>query len=58
MKRLFVYLTRWQISGIVMMLPCAFLNLLGFVNPYVNIAWASLIGGIIFYKIDKQIFDT
>jgi len=55
--RLLIYLTRWQFSGIVMMIPFKLLTLLGFINPYLNIAVASLVGGLIFYKLDKKIFS-
>ena len=39
-----------------MMLPCAFLIALGFTDPYINIALASIFGGLVFYKVDKKIF--
>ena len=56
MHRLLIYLARWQISGVVMMIPCSLLIAAGLVNPYINIAIASLFGGLVFYKIDKKIW--
>ena len=53
MKRFIIYLMRWQLSGVILA-PCIYL-----LNDYgsiVSAIVANLIGGIIFYWIDKTIF--
>lgn len=52
MKKFILYLIRWQASSPVLAL-C--LLLLPF-NTIVNTIIANLIGGIIFYFVDKRIF--
>ena len=52
MKRFLLYLIRWQCSSPILAI-C--LHFLGF-NVLVNTIIANLIGGIIFYFIDKRIF--
>ncbi len=51
--RFILYLIRWQLSTPILAL-C--LNLLHF-NILVNTIIANLIGGIIFYWVDKYIFN-
>lgn len=54
MKRFLIYLLRWQLSTPVLALVTFF------TIEYVGSIWsaviANLIGGIIFYQIDKKIF--
>lgn len=55
MKRFIIYLMRWQLSGVILA-PCIYL-----LKDYGSIACAvvgNLIGGIIFYWIDKLIFKS
>ena len=52
MKRFIAYMARWQLSGVVLA-PCIALipN-----NPIYSAVIANLIGGCLFYFIDKWIF--
>lgn len=52
MKKFLLYLIRWQLSSPILAL-C--LHFLGF-GTIVNTIIANLIGGIIFFFIDRQIF--
>lgn len=53
MKRFGLYLLRWQASTIILA-PCiAWLAPLG---PIASAAVANLIGGVIFYFVDRRIF--
>ena len=52
MKKYFLYLIRWQLSTPILAL-C--LNLLHF-TTLTNTIIANLIGGMIFYWVDKHIF--
>jgi hypothetical protein len=53
MKRFTLYLLRWQASTIILA-PCiAWLAPLG---PIASAAIANLIGGVIFYFVDRRIF--
>lgn len=52
MKRFILYLIRWQLSTPILAL-C--LHLLNF-DTLTNTIIANLIGGIIFYFVDKRIF--
>ena len=53
MKRFGLYLLRWQASTIILA-PCiAWLAPLG---PIASAAIANLIGGVIFYFVDRRIF--
>ena len=52
MKRFILYLIRWQLSSPILAL-C--LMLLPF-DTIINTIIANLIGGIIFYFVDKRIF--
>lgn len=53
MKRFALYLLRWQASTIILA-PCiAWLSALG---PIASAAIANLIGGVIFYFVDRRIF--
>lgn len=53
MKRFVLYLLRWQASTLILA-PCiAWLAPLG---PIASAAIANLIGGIIFYFVDRRIF--
>ena len=52
MKKLLLYLLRWQCSTPVLYLVLTLLPLSTFWNTII----ANLIGGIIFYNVDKYIF--
>lgn len=54
MKKLLLYLVRWQLSTPILALciwviPC---------NYVIKTIIANLIGGLIFYKVDKLIFKN
>lgn len=51
-KRFILYLIRWQLSTPILALCLNFLNL----GTLLNTIIANLIGGIIFYFVDKKIF--
>jgi membrane protein YqaA with SNARE-associated domain len=56
MKRYFLYLARWQLSGIVL---APVLYLMTGANPMesaIATIVANLIGGMIFFWIDRRIF--
>lgn len=53
MKRLLLYLFRWQLSTPIL---AAATYLLAGYGTVVSSIIANLIGGLIFYKIDKLIF--
>ena len=52
MKRFLLYLLRWQLSTPILALCLSKLNF----SVGINTIIANLIGGIIFYFIDKRIF--
>ena len=53
MRRLTIYLTRWQMSTPIL----AFVTyILADYGTIVSSIMANLIGGLIFYKVDKRIF--
>ena len=52
-KQLLLYLGRWQLSTPILSL-CIILIPIG--NPIVKTIIANLIGGLIFYYVDKLIF--
>ena len=52
--RFLIYLIRWQISGIV--LYPALLFILPLTNELWATVFANLIGGCVFYFVDKKIF--
>ena len=54
MKRLLLYLLRWQLSTPILALVTYFL--IDEVGSIVSAIIANLVGGLIFYKIDKLIF--
>jgi hypothetical protein len=56
-KKLLVYLFRWQVSGFVMLVPFKILLALGVTSTTLNMIVASFIGGLVFYNIDKTIFN-
>ena len=51
-KRFILYLIRWQLSTPILALCLNFLNL----GTLLNTIIANLIGGVIFYFVDKKIF--
>lgn len=53
MKRFALYLLRWQASTIILA-PC--IAWLGALGPIASAAIANLIGGVLFFFIDKRIF--
>ncbi len=48
-----LYLLRWQLSSIVLY-PCMYLTN----NALINVILANLIGGLIFYWVDRKIFKN
>ena len=52
MKKFILYLIRWQLSSPILALCLVILPFSAIVNTII----ANLIGGIIFYFIDKRIF--
>lgn len=52
MKRFILYLIRWEASTPILALCLQLLNF----NTLVNTIIANLIGGVIFYFVDKKIF--
>ena len=52
MKKLIAYLIRWQLSTLVLA-PCIYF--IPYSNPWAKVTIANLIGGLLFYKIDKFI---
>lgn len=54
MKRFILYLIRWQLSTPILALCLKWLNF----NTLINTIIANLIGGIIFYFVDKKIFNN
>ena len=53
-----IYLFRWILSGLFMSIPLYFLRNAGMMNPYINLIIISIIGAIVFWKIDKKIFKN
>ena len=53
MKKFVLYLCRWQLSSLILA-PC--LVLLGFLGEWPATIIANLIGGCVFYFVDKRIF--
>ena len=51
--RFILYLIRWQLSTPILALCLSFLNFSTIVNTII----ANLIGGIIFFWVDKHIFN-
>jgi len=56
-KKLMMYLVRWQLSGFVMLVPIYALIASGITDTTFNMIVASFIGGLVFYNIDKFIFN-
>lgn len=52
MKRFILYLIRWQLSTPILALCLSVLKF----NTLTNTIIANLIGGVIFYFVDKKIF--
>lgn len=52
MKRYLLYLARWQLSTPILAIVLYILNL----NEILETIIANLIGGMIFYWVDKKIF--
>ena len=52
MKRYLLYLVRWQLSTPILAIVLYILNL----NEILETVIANLIGGMIFYWVDKKIF--
>ena len=55
MKRFYLYLFRWQLSGLVLA-PCL-IFLLPHTDELTSTIIANLFGGIIFFWVDKYIFS-
>ena len=53
MKRFGLYLLRWQASTIILA-PCIYW--LAPLGPIASAAIANLIGGVVFFFVDRQIF--
>jgi hypothetical protein len=56
MKKLFLYLLRWQLSTPILAVITYFLA--GTYGSVISAIVANLLGGLIFYKIDKIIFEN
>jgi hypothetical protein len=56
MKKLFLYLLRWQLSTPILAVITYFLT--GTYGSVISAIVANLLGGLIFYKIDKIIFEN
>jgi len=54
-KQYFIYLTRWMLSGLVMMPFMLGLEMLG-LPLWLNLMMGQAIGSFIFFEIDKWIF--
>lgn len=54
MKKFLLYLVRWQLSSPILYLCLQHLNF----GTFVNTVLANLIGGCIFFWIDKYIFKN
>lgn len=54
-KRFALYMARWHLSTIVMMIPMNILIFFGYVNANINLVIIQTIGACIFYNIDKWI---
>jgi len=54
MKKFLLYLLRWQASSPILALILYFMN----TNVVFETIIANLIGGIIFFWVDKRIFHT
>lgn len=54
-RQFVLYLIRWQASTIILA-PC--IAWLAPTGPIISAAIANLIGGVIFYFIDKRIFNN
>lgn len=52
--KLFLYLIRWQLSTPILAIVVYFLN--DKLGSIITTAIANIIGGLIFYNIDKKIF--
>lgn len=55
MKKYMLYLARWQLSTPIL---AVVISLLNEVNPWVSTIIANLIGGMMFFFIDRMIFKT
>ena len=55
MKRLALYLIRWQLSTPILAIVTFYL--VSEFGSIVSAVIANLIGGLIFYKVDKHIFN-
>jgi len=56
MKRLLLYLFRWQLSTPILAVVVYFL--VDKTGPLITTIIANLIGGLIFYQVDKWIFKN
>lgn len=52
-----LYFLRWQLSTLVLALPMWYFESLG-LCAVANLVVCQCIGAVIFYKIDKMIFNT
>ena len=55
-KRYLEYHARWQVSGVIMIPLMYLIKYLGF-TLYMNIIIAQFVGAIVFWKIDKWLFE-
>ena len=56
LKKYFLYLIRWQLSGVI--LYPALVVLLPYTNEAIATVAANLLGGLIFFWVDLAILDS
>ena len=56
MKKYLTYLFRWQTSSLVLAPVAMAVSFLGVEDKFIQISVGNLLGGIIFWHIDKLIF--
>ena len=59
MKKLLIYMLRWQCSSpILALVSLALAGWFGVANPWVVAGVSNLIGSLIFFQVDKMIFKN
>ncbi len=57
MKKLIIYMTRWQLSTpILALVPIALINTFSINNFWATAFVSNLIGSLMFFWVDKKIF--
>lgn len=54
-KRFIMYMARWHLSTLVMMVPMNILIYYGYVNANLNLVVIQTIGACVFYRMDRWI---